>query len=263
MPANARRIDAEDAPEIVSPVVPLHRPKFVVCEGGGNRGKTTGIRVLMERALSAGRDVQLIDLDPRAQLGEFFEGVEVPPEQSEVVVFEFLEALVNAQAETLTGATPLSLMLDMNGNDPTFGRFAGSVELPVLLESLGVQPVRLRFLGPDPKDLDDLARDDAAGWFTPEATALILNAGTIRDGRSTGAAFEAVRAHPVFRAALARGAREVVLPRLDCMRAIEVMRLQFGAAKTYAPLGVVNRQRVTAWLRAVDETVAPMAGWLP
>lgn len=256
MPTNARRSEAEAEPAVVT----LHKPKFVVAEGRGGSGKTTGIRYVVERAQDAGRAVAVIDLDPRAQLREHFERVSSPEFNDEVVVHDFLGALVDAQAES---DPPPTLLLDQNGNDPVFGRFAGSVGLVDLLPSVGVQPVRLRFMGPDAEDLADLARDDAARAFVPEACVLFLNHGAIRDGRRAEIAFAATRAHPVFRAAVDRGARVVELPRLDCMAVVAATGLQFGAAEAHGPLGVVNRQRVRMWRRAMEETLAPVSAWLP
>lgn len=264
MPANTRRAEGESDPAVVplrgqSDALP-DKPKFVVAEGRGGSGKTTGIRYIVERAQLAGREVAVIDLDPRLQLREYFERVSSPQYSDEVVVHDFLDALVNAQAEA---DPPPTLLLDQNGNDPVFGRFAASVGLMELLPSVGVQPVRLRFLGPDAEDLADLARDDAAGAFCPEATVLFLNHGAIRDGRRAEIAFAATRQHPVFRAAVDRGARVVDLPRLDCMAAVAASGLQFAAAEAHGPLGVTNRQRVKIWRRAMEDVLAPVAAWLP
>lgn len=267
MPAIARRdAAAVETPEATGAVVPLHRPKFVEVEGRGTRGKTTLIRLLMERAVDAGRDVTLIDLDPRKQLGAVFEGVVAPSHHEEVMVWEFLETLVNAQAEAVSpgSKTPgLSLLLDMNGNDPTFARFAASVRLPELLEGMGVQPVRLRVMGPDVEDAEDLGREDAAGGWSPAATALVLNHGTIKDRRPADVAFAAVRAHPAFRAAVDRGARVVELPALSVMAEVTAAGLRFSRAAERGVMRATSGQYVALWRRAMEEALVPVRDWLP
>lgn len=256
MPANPRRQDAETEGEIVA----LHKPKFVVFEGRGGSGKTTGVRLFMERALQGGRDVTLIDLDPRAQLKDYFGEVVAPTHPDEVVVHRFLDALVNAQAEADPRPT---LLVDMNGNDPVFGRFAAEVGLPELLDDLGVMPVRVRFLGTDMEDLADLARDNARAAFVPAQTVLVLNAGVIKNGMPADAAFAPVREHPVFRATVEAGARVVELPRLACMGKVSDLRLRFADAEASDKVFVTDKQRLKAWRRAVEDALAPVASWLP
>lgn len=239
-------------------VVPLHKPKFVVAYGRGRSGKSTGLRYLAQRAQDAGRDVTIADADQRATLTGFFSDVLRPKRQDDKAVHAWLDGLVNAQAET-----PITIILDRNGGDQAFGRFAADVGLTELLPSVGIMPVALHFIGADVSDLTDLKLAETGGGFTPEATVLILNAGTITDGTPADEAFEEVKAHPVYKAALQRGAREVLLPRHFCIAAVDELGIRFADAATDTRLGLTNRQRSVMWQRAVEEALLPVREWLP
>lgn len=255
MSTSTRRPAAEQSD---GAVVHLHKPKLVVAYGRGGSGKSTAIRFLAERAQVAGRDLVIADADPRATLGHYFSGVVRPSHTEEVVVSEWLDALVNQQAET-----PMTVILDRNGGDQAFGRFALSLGLTALLPSVSVTPVALHSFGTDPGDVADLAAVEADGSFCPEATALILNAGAIKDGRPVEIAFSAVREHPAYRAALARGAREIVFPKLACMAAVNALRIPFAQAETDTRLGITDRQRVAMWRRAAEDALGPVTAWMP
>jgi hypothetical protein len=255
VPPAHRRAEAEPADEAV---IPLHKPKLVVAHGRGGSGKSTGTRFLVERAHLAGREIVIADADPRATLRTYFSDVVQPSHTEEVVVSEWLDALINAQAEK-----PMTIILDRNGGDQIFGRFAMSLALSELLASISIMPVALHWLGPDLEDVADLQRAEASGAFCPEATVLVLNAGTIKDTRPANDAFAGVRAHPAYKAAIDRGAREIVFPRLPCIAAVNALRVPFGAAETDSRLGLTDRQRVAMWRRAAEQALAPVAMWLP
>ncbi len=247
---------AVDEPD--TSVASLYKPKLVVAYGRGGSGKSTGIRYIVERAQAAGRELVIADADPRATLGSYFAGVLKPTHSEEVVVTDWLDALVNHQAET-----PMTVVLDRNGGDQIFGRFAASLGLTDLLASVAIMPVAMHFLGTDQDDVVDLQRAEDSGAFCPEATVLILNAGTIKDARPAEVAFAGVREHPAYRAAIARGAREIIFPKLPCMAAVNALRGPFASAETDKRLGITDRQRVAMWRRAVEEALVPVAAWMP
>jgi hypothetical protein len=251
--ASARRTDLAE----VTDMLPADRPKMVVTHGRGGTGKSTGVRILKERADEAGRPVVIADADrTNATLGAFYEGVERPDHPDEKTVADWLDELVNTQAETR-----MSLLLDMGGGDQVFKRFAASLDLAALLQAEGITPVALHFFSPDIDDLAYLQDVEASGAFCPAQTVLVLNEGLIKDARPVDAAFAELREHSIFRAALKRGAREIVLPRLSCMQEVNSRRLSFlGAEKA---LGLTNRQRVAMWRREVAKALAPVADWLP
>jgi hypothetical protein len=211
----------------------------------------------MAAAARANRPVVIADADrTNATLGAFYEGVERPDHPDEKTVADWLDELVNTQAETR-----MSLLLDMGGGDQVFKRFAASLDLAALLQAEGITPVALHFFSPDIDDLAYLQDVEASGAFCPAQTVLVLNEGLIKDARPVDAAFAELREHSIFRAALKRGAREIVLPRLSCMQEVNSRRLSFlGAEKA---LGLTNRQRVAMWRRDVAKALAPVADWLP
>ena len=237
--------------------MPAEQPKMVVTHGRGGTGKSTGVRILKERADEAGRPVAIADADrTNATLGSFYADVVRPEYRGEQGVTDWLDDLVNTQAETR-----MSLLLDMGGGDQVFKRFAASLDLATLLQAEGITPVALHFFSPDIDDLAYLQDVEASGAFCPAQTVLVLNEGLIKDARPVDAAFAELREHSIFRAALKRGAREIVLPRLSCMQEVNSRRLSFlGAEKA---LGLTNRQRVAMWRREVAKALAPVADWVP
>jgi hypothetical protein len=241
----------------VASVSAAEKAKLIVTHGRGGTGKSTFVRILAERAQDAGRDVVMADADrTNATLAAFFKDVIRPEYPDDKTVTDWLDDLVNQQAEDR-----MTVILDMGGGDQVFKRFAASLELASLLDGADIMPVALHFIGPDVDDLAYLADIENSGAFCPRQTALVLNEGLIRDARPREAAFAEVRAHSVYQAALKRGAREIWLPRLGCMQDINTRRISFGAAER--SLGLTNRQRVAIWRREVEKALAPVAEWLP
>ena len=253
--ASARRADMAEATDLEP--MPAEQPKMVVTHGRGGTGKSTGVRILKERADEAGRPVAIADADrTNATLGSFYADVVRPEYRGEQGVTDWLDDLVNTQAETR-----MSLLLDMGGGDQVFKRFAASLDLAALLQAEGITPVALHFFSPDIDDLGYLRDIEESGAFCPAQTVLVLNAGLIKDTRPVDVAFAGMREHPIYLAALKRGAKEIVLPRLACMQEVNSRRLSFlGAEKA---LSLTNRQRVAMWRREVAKALAPIADWLP
>ena len=129
-----------------------------------------------------------------------------PSLRRQSTVTDWLDDLVNTQAETR-----MSLLLDMGGGDQVFKRFAASLDLAALLQAEGIMPVALHFFGPDIDDLGYLRDIEESGAFCPAQTVLVLNAGLIKDTRPVDVAFAGMREHPIYLAALKRGAKEIVL----------------------------------------------------
>ena len=253
--ASARRADMAEAAD--PEPMPAEQPKMVVTHGRGGTGKSTGVRILKERADEAGRPVAIADADrTNATLGSFYADVVRPEYRGEQGVTDWLDDLVNTQAETR-----MSMLLDMGGGDQVFKRFAASLDLAALLQAEGIMPVALHFFGPDIDDLGYLRDIEESGAFCPAQTVLVLNAGLIKDTRPVDVAFAGMREHPIYLAALKRGAKEIVLPRLSCMQEVNSRRLSFAGAEK--ALGLTNRQRVAMWRRDVAKALAPVADWLP
>jgi hypothetical protein len=251
---NPRRADAEVV-ELAS--VPDEKPKLVVTHGRGGTGKSTFVRAVVERAHEGGRAPAIADADrTNATLPSFFADVVRPEYPDERTVRDWLDVLINQQAEQ-----QMTVVLDMGGGDQVFKDFARSLELAALLDGAGIMPVALHFIGPDIDDLSYLKDIEESGAFCPAQTVLVLNEGLIRDARPRDAAFADVRAHKTYKTALARGAREIVFPRLACMQEVNSRRLSFADAQK--SLGLTNGQRVAIWRRDVEKALVPIADWMP
>ena len=238
-------------------MAPERRPKLVVTHGRGGTGKSTFVRVLLERAQEAGREVAAADADrTNATLSSFFAAVLRPDHPDDQTVHDWLDDLVNQQAEDR-----MTVILDMGGGDQVFKRFARELELAKLMDGAGIMPVALHLIGPDLDDLAYLHDVEQTGAFCPTATVLVLNEGLIRGGQPPEVAFAGVREHAIYKAALKRGAREIRFPKLACMQEINERRLLFAAAEK--SLGMTNRQRVAIWRREVDKALLPASDWLP
>lgn len=267
----ARSKDAlADVAEIEQPIEAIEpvrkRPSLIWASGRGNNGKSTGLRFLAEEALLARRPVIIADCDRTNQtLTAFFgDSTERPESPDDHAVHEALNQIINQMIEDSTSA-----ILDMGGGDLVFPRYAASIGLADMLLEADTRPTALHFLSPSVDDLSTLQEVEEAGAFCPPATALILNAGLIRDTRSIDAAFRQVREHAVYRSALARGAVEIIMPRLSCMQELDRQRLMFSAAETgqvgegQTKLGFTERHIVKVWRRQMRAAFAPIQDWLP
>lgn len=254
--ASARRSELAEVAE-VNGLAPADQPKLLVMHGRGGSGKSTLVRVIVERATEAGREVAVADADrTNATLGSFLKNVTRPELPDDKTVSDWLDDLMNQQAETR-----MSVALDMGGGDQVFKRFASSLELADLLAGEGIMPVAVHCLGPDVDSLAYLNDIEASRAFCPPSTILVLNEGLIRDSRPREAAFAEVREHSIYRSAQKRGVREIWFPALTCMQEVNTKRLSFSAAERQ--LGLTNRQRVAIWRRAVEHALEPIADWLP
>ena len=87
------------------------------------------------------------------------------------------------------------------------------------------------------------------------------------------ALYARVTRHSAYQAAVARGALDVWMPRLDpaVAQEIEAKRISFTQARDaispegrkVGPLGPFDRARVRHWMTAMGAELAPIASWLP
>lgn len=241
------------------------KPKVWLTIGRGKTGKTTLIRYLVEETMGAGRPVVIADADrTNATLASYFEGVQRPPEGDEASVAAWLEKLM-----TFAMKEKVSAYIDLGGGDTTLRRLVSEVQgLVALLESSGVAVVAAYLLGPQTDDLSPLATLEAAG-FQPPATVLALNEGLIDASQPREEAFARIFRHSAFRAATARGAVPVWMPRLIPAGEIEARRVLFGQAaigavregRRQTPLGPFDQGRTRAWLNGMRAELAPVQSW--
>ncbi|TCZ61144.1 hypothetical protein [Roseicella aquatilis] len=248
----------------------LAGPPVWLLIGPNYAGKTTFARWAAERMIAAGRGAVLAAADPANRtLAGFFAGVAQPATNDAAQTAAWLRRLVeHAMAERLAA------VVDLGGGDTSLGRLLDAVpDLAEAMEAAGVAPVAAYFLGPRVDDLGALASFEARG-FRPGATAVVLNHGRVDAGMDPEAAFGAIRRHSAFRAALARGAVVLEMPRLsppELALDIERKRLPFAMARDgvvpegrrVAPIGGLNRAAVRAWLERMEAAFAPVAAWLP
>jgi hypothetical protein len=238
-------------------------PRLIVPMGRGSRGKTLGLRWVIERAGLRGHDVVVADIDrTNRTLSEFFENVSSPETADDRDVTEFLEAFVERQiAERFDAA------IDFGGGDLTLKSVAREIGLTEFLESNGISPVAVHFIGADVDDLSYLQDVEENGVFAPEATVLVLNEAAAPPHLSPYAAFRrTVQGHPVLMSVLQRGGKLVHMPRLGPALEVDQLRVGFYAAargEGQTPLGPWKRQQVANWLRQMEESFKPVADWLP
>jgi len=259
MPAARLKLDLVEKPvNDMSTSALADQTKFVVAEGRGRTGKSAVLRTLKERAMMAGRDVAVADADrTNATLASFFADVVRPDYTDEAEMSAWLDELCNSQNDTR-----MTVILDIGASGHgIFLRFASELRLADLLTKVGIVPVSIHCIGPDPDDLNPLGEiQKVEGWCPPQ-TILLLNEALIKNNRPVDVAFADVRNSPIYQAALKRGAREVLFPRLACMDEINARKLSFEEAET--KLGLTNRQRVYLWRQAVAKAWEPVADWLP
>lgn len=235
----------------------------------GGAGKTLFARWLGSRLLeqeNGGRTV-LIDMDPTNRtLSLSFANVQQPRTRQSSEAEGFLRSAVD-----FVGRDAANGVVDFGGGgDAALSKL---VELhPTFDQDLagkGVAVVGAYVLTPSVDDLSVL-RSFEDGGFLPEATALILNMG--RAEKLTD--FGAVRAQAVYKAALARGAVEIVMPALEPMalsQEIERKRLHFHHARDgivpsgskVRPIDGLNSALVRVWLDRMNAAFAPIEGWMP
>lgn len=246
------------------------KPKVWFVSGPGRSGKTTLLRYVLEAVAASGREVMAAALDPQNRsLVAFIEGVDQPPTNEAGSVAAWLEELLRFAMEEKHSA-----VLDLGGGDTSLSRLLDDApDLGEVMEEAGVAPVAIYTLGPRVDDLSSLASFEKQG-FAPKATALILNEGLVSPTQSREEAFGWVLNHSAFRAAVARGAVPIWMPRLDANVAseIEAKRLQFSLARDgqepagrapVGPLGPLNRSRVRKWMADMDQALAPIRSWFP
>lgn len=236
--------------------------------GAGGGGKTLLARWLGNKMMQAGtlQAAMLAALDPTNRtLADFFRVVEQPPSANPARVTTWLHDLLTFISKQRIGG-----VVDFGGNNTSLMALIETA--PTFADALdegGVAAVAAYMLSPRVDDLTLLAGFEKAG-FQPKATALVLNLGR-SDSQDD---FDAVRRHPAYKAALARGAVELWLPKLQPQSValeIERKRLHFSDARDGitqdghkpADISLIERVMIREWLMWMDTAFAPVATWLP
>jgi hypothetical protein len=242
------------------------KPKIIFWVGRGKTGKTTAIRWQAERAIRNEAVMLMADMDPTNDTFSRYVGnVARPPDASDpALALKWLDRLLQHALEKKT-----TLLVDLGGGDTTLRRLVEDLpDLVAAIEAAGFAVILFHAIGPQEEDLSPLATMEALA-FHPTCTAIVLNQGLMEIGATPDAAFARVFRHSAFRAAVARGAAVIWMPRLQAAEQVEIRRLHFqgavdgetGQGKT--PLGPFDRQRVANWLRQMEENFGGIASWLP
>jgi hypothetical protein len=239
--------------------------KFIKTLGRGARGKTWFLRWAAERAQDQGRSVVIADADrTNATLGAYFANVLTPPSADDADMRDWSIALCERQI-----AERFTLLLDLGGGDLILKQLTREIDLVRFLEAHDVQPVAIYLIGPDRDDLAFLRDLEEGGLFAPRATILVLNEGLVPSGRSVQTAFQPILEHPIFVAAVARGAKAIWMPRLAPAHEVNDRRLTFAAAEAsrvkdgQSVIGPWNRQLIAKWRHDMETNFAEVAAWLP
>ena len=247
----------QDAPSVQG-VDLTGRPKIILLTGRGKTGKTTAASWAVDRAFEADRALLMADMDPTNATfkARFPEAVRPDNIDDASASLRWLEMFIGHAL-----ASGHTAMVDLGGGDATLRRLVDTMpKLVEVVEEAGSSVVLLYFLGPQEDDLSPMVALEGRG-FKPEATGLVLNEGVTELGTDPAQALARIRRHSAFRAAVARGAIPIRMPRLQNATAIETKRVHFSeAAKTFGPF---ERVRVKAWLDAMEREWSGVQSWLP
>jgi hypothetical protein len=211
-----------------------------------------------------GREIVVADADrTNPSLATYFSGVLTPPAADDPIMRKWFAGLCEDQIERR-----FSALMDLGAADLLLKIITQKMSLVEFLTRHGIQPVAIHLIGPHRDDLAYLRDLEANGLFAPEATILLLNEALVPSYMTSGEAFDVVFNHPVFKAAVARGAQTVWMPRLEAAAGIEARRLTFSAAEAgktgedLPPLGPWSQFEITGWLKTMEENFASVAHWL-
>jgi hypothetical protein len=236
--------------------------KLVMVMGPGRAGKTTLVRWMVERAQARygageGPPVVLATADAdRPALQAFFPDANAPGSPGEVD--DFLGRLIS---HVMTH--PKNVLVDF-GADRTLAQLV--TQIPTLeadMNDAGVTPVLFYLMTPRAMDLTTPDQMEISG-FKPSSTVLVLNMGTIEEGKVPEREFASIRANSTYRAMIERGAAEIWMPRLYSHKPIEERLLSLrAAAEKDGGLPWLEMKRTAAWLNYMETAFSPIATWLP
>ena len=232
------------------------RRKVLFFIGRGRVGKTHLLRWAAETAAERGGDFIVSAADPTNRaLVNYLDDVAQPPTTDPVEVRDWLLSLLQHAMSQNT-----SLMIDLGGGDTSLTELLRVLpNLTELMEEGGLEPVALHLVGTDAHDLHALATTEQMG-FRPKATAIVLNEVYARGGQRYR--FDDVTSHPVYQAAINRGAVPIWMPALIEEVARYCARdggqfLELPRSKPFFAQALKN------WLGAMSAEFSSIATWWP
>jgi hypothetical protein len=239
----------------------LTPPVLAVGLGRGSSGKSTVLSELIWRAQAQGRCPIVADGDARSKtLASLFSDASAPASEEIADVKAWLSGLLNRSIKE-----GRSVVLDLGGGDRTLLEYGRDLRLVEFCERRGIEPLGLWVLGPEVEDLSHILAIWEAGYFRPKRSLLLLNEGTIREGRTVAGAFERTMTHPGFARMVEEGAVPILLRRLACMDAVKAVPGGFYEAAEGDGLDPVESFMVGDWLEDLNRkrTEAGASPWLP
>jgi hypothetical protein len=204
----------------------MHKPVTIVAVGRQRVGKTTLLNAITQFYRGQGADIRIWNADLQNatnHLGMYHGDADTSPPGSFQDTSRWLEQRIRDQVKNRYDA-----ILDVGGGETVLNRLAKELRLVEALERRGIRMVSIHVLGPDPADLDYLARFMQTEIFTPKATLIVLNEGLVTSGATAEVAFDAIHRHPALLEAVNRGAKVRMLPVLSCMPEITSRGLGFA-----------------------------------
>jgi hypothetical protein len=229
---------------------PNDKGVLVVVAGRQRVGKTTVANALLQYFGGQGCHFEVWNADQQNRshsLSSFFPDALMPPAGGMVDGRMWLEQRLKDQVRRRSNA-----VLDPGGGWTSFASLVREIPLVPALDAEGVKVVALFCIGAERADLDYLEHYAEADLFMPAST---MNAGLVLSGQSASGAFAPICEHPVFIAALDRGARMAMLPALGCMAQVTDRAITFDQAADghvkpgQEPLSFLDRHRVHRWWR--------------
>ena len=206
--------------------------------------------------IGRGRDFIVSAADPTNRaLVNYLDDVAQPPTTDPLEVRDWLLAFLQ-HAMSLK----VSLMIDLGGGDTSLTELLKVLpNLTDVMEEGGIAPVALHLMGTDAHDLHALALTEDMG-FQPKATAIVLNQVYARGGQRYR--FDEVTSHPVYQAAINRGAVPIWMPALIEEVARYCARdggrfLDLPRSKPFFAQALKN------WLGAMSAEFSPISTWWP
>lgn len=236
--------------------------KLILPFGRGCSGKSLWARWLIDRSRSRNQPLLAGDADLiNPSLEPYFDGTVTPRGDHEAALTDWFASIYDHQL-----ADQRSAIADLGPYTRLLGKAIKQLAAISSLETCLVEPVAVHLIGPDPGDLAYLRH--YRELLAPEKTILVLNERTRASQLATATAFQPIIEHPLFTAALARGAKVVSMPHLPFAYELEAPRLTFSAVDAghstngLPRIGIGQRLFVARWLRDMEHNFAPVASWL-